>query len=310
MKDKKIIFMGTSSFAVSVLKKLVEEYNVVLVVTQPDSYVGRKHILTESPIKKIANLYNLPVVDYENINNHIDILRSYNSDIIVTCSFGQILKNEVINLCPFKTINVHASLLPLLRGAAPIRRALMNGFQESGITIMRTDDGIDTGDIITSKSIIINDDDDASSLGEKLSILGADLLIETLPSVFLNNCTYTKQDNNIATYADIITKEDEHLDFNKTTTEVLNHLKGLIPDIGGYANLDSKRIKIFELEEGKNICGKNGEIIEIYFNGIGISTLDGEVIIKKIQLPGKKIMDVKDYLNGVDKEELLGKIFE
>ena len=186
----------------------------------------------------------------------------------------------------------------------------MEGYVETGITIMRTDKGMDSGDIITSKSIIIEDNDTKESLSEKLSLLGADLLIETLPSIFNETCLYIKQNHDEKTIARIITKEDEYLSFDDTKKNIYNKVRALYPEPACYAILDNERIKIYETTIGDNMCGENGEVVEIYDNGIGVSCKDGEIIIKKLQVAGKKIMTAREYLNGVNKDKLLGKIFK
>lgn len=310
MKDKKIIFMGTPQFSIPVLEKLIENCNVIAVVTQPDSYVGRKKVLTESPVKQLAKRLEIKVFQPERIRNDYQEIIDMKPDMIVTCAYGQIIPEKLLEAPKYKTINVHASILPKLRGGAPIARAIMEGYEETGITIMQTDKGMDSGDVITSKSIIIEDSDNQESLSDKLKFLGAELLIETLPSIFDNSCKYLKQDETEVTFAPIITKEDEYLDFNKTARQLFNQVRGLYPEPATYAMLDGERIKIYEVEIGNNVCGENGEIVEIYKNGIGVSTKDGEIIIKKLQIPGKSVINASDYLNGKNKDSLLGKIFK
>lgn len=310
MKDKKVIFMGTPSFAVPVLQKLIDNCDVIGVVCQPDSYVGRKRILTKCPVKQLAELNNIKVLQPEKLRNNYECITSLNPDIIITCAYGQILPEELLEYPKYKTINVHGSILPKLRGGAPIQRAIMEGYEETGITIMRTDKGMDSGDIITCKSINIEDNDDYGSLSEKLSILGANLLIETLPMIFNNECKYIKQNENEVTFAKIIKPEDEHIDFNKPSIEIRNLVRALSPTPYGYAMLNDERIKICEVEIGNNTCEEIGKIINMYKDGIGVSTSNGEVIIKKLQMPGKKIMFAKDYLNGINKDKLLGTILK
>lgn len=307
MKEKKIIFMGTPEFAVPTLEALIKSCTVIAVVTQPDSYVGRKKILTESPVKIIAKQNGIKVFQPVKIKKEYQELIDLDADMIVTCAYGQIIPEELLEYPKYKTINVHGSILPKLRGGAPIERAIMEGFKETGITIMRTDKGMDSGDIIVSKSIIIEDTDNYEILSNKLKYLGADLLIKTLPSIFDNTCEYIKQNIDEVSFAPIITKEDEHLDFNKTSRQIYNHIRALSPNPGTYFLLDDQRIKVFEAEIGEGHYESIGVIINIYDNGIGVSTLDGEIIIKKLQLPGKKIVDAKAYINGIKKESILGK---
>lgn len=310
MKEKRVLFMGTPEFSVRVLEKLIEYTTVVGVVCQPDKEVGRKKILTKCPVKVVAEQNNIKVFQPYKLKEEYESILEVNPDVIITCAYGQMLNEEFLNYPKYKTINVHASILPKLRGGAPIERAIMEGYEETGITIMRTDKGMDSGDIITSKSIIIEDNDTKESLSNKLSILGADLLIETLPSIFNETCLYIKQNHDEKTIARIITKEDEYLSFDDTKKNVYNKVRALYPEPACYAILDNERIKIYETDIGDNMCGENGEIVEIYDDGIGVSCKDGEIIIKKLQVAGKKVMTAREYLNGVNKDDLLGKIFK
>ena len=308
MKDLKVVFMGTPSFSVPVLEGLIENTNVIGVVTQPDKEVGRKRILTKSPVKELAEKYNIKVLQPIKLRNEYQDIINLNPDIIITCAYGQILPEELIYAPKYNTINVHASLLPKYRGGAPIHHAILNGDNETGITIMYTDKGMDTGDIISMESIPINNDN-YLALKDKLSILGKDLLLKTLPSIINKTTKRIKQNDNDATYAYAIKREDEKLDFNKETKDVLNKIKALC-EIGSYVYLDEQEVKIFEAEEGNMSINNPGKITNIYKNGIGVSTKDGEIIITKLQMPGKKIMNARDFLNGVDKEKLKEKSFK
>lgn len=300
--------MGTPSFSVPILEKLIEELTVIAVVTQPDKEVGRKKILTKSPVKLIAESHNIKVLQPKKLREEYQEIIDLNPDMIITCAYGQILPKELLEFPKYKTINVHASLLPKYRGGAPIHYALLNGDEKTGITIMRTDVGMDDGDIITKEEIQILESDDIESLSNKLSILGRDLLIKTLPDIFNGTANYTKQNENLVSFAYTIKREDEYLDFNKTTNEIYNKVRAL-SQTGCYANLDDKEIKIYTAIKGKNTSSVPGEIIAIYKNGIGVSTKDSEIIITTIGIPGKRKMEVKDYLNGIKKDELIGKIF-
>lgn len=309
MKDKKIVFMGTPIFSVPVLEKLIENYNVIGVVTQPDKEVGRKRILTKSPVKILAEQNNIKVLQPIKLRNEYQDIIDLNPDMIVTCAYGQILPKELLEYPKYKTINVHASLLPKYRGGAPIHHAIINGEKTTGITIMRTDVGMDDGDIITKREVEILDTDDYETLSNKLSILGSDLLIETLPDIFNGKVTYQKQNNEEATFAYTIKRDDERLDFTKTTNEIYNKIRALSLT-GSYAILDDEEIKIYSSFKGEKIGSIEGQIICIYKDGIGVATSDGEIIITSIQVPGKKKMLVKDYLNGINKDSLIGKIFK
>ncbi|MGN1000807.1 MAG: methionyl-tRNA formyltransferase [Bacilli bacterium] len=308
----KIVFMGTPEFSVPILKMLIKNYNVVGVVTQPDREVGRKKVLTPSPIKQTAMEFNIPVITPEKLRIEYEKVLAFKPDIIVTCAYGQILPNEILNYPKYGCINVHASLLPKYRGGAPIQRAIMNGEVKTGITIMYMNEGMDTGDMIEKKELIIQNDDNYDEVSKKLSVIGTDLLEDVLPKVIRGKIKRTIQDNEDATYAPIIKREDEKLDFNKTTFEIYNHIRALSTTPGAYAILDNKVVKIYSSRMSDHIHPnkKNGEIVKIYDDGIGISTSDSEIVITDIKIEGKNKMSVKQYLNGKNADELLGKIFE
>lgn len=308
----KIVFMGTPEFSVPILKMLIKNYNVVGVATQPDREVGRKKVLTPSPIKQTAMEFNIPVITPEKLRIEYEKVLAFKPDIIVTCAYGQILPNEILNYPKYGCINVHASLLPKYRGGAPIQRAIMNGEVKTGITIMYMNEGMDTGDMIEKKELIIENDDNYDEVSKKLSVIGTDLLEDVLPKVIKGKIKRTIQDNEEATYAPIIKREDEKLDFNKTTFEIYNHIRALSTTPGAYAILDKKVVKIYSSRMSDHIHPnkKNGEIVKIYDDGIGISTSDSEIVITDIKIEGKNKMSVKQYLNGKNADELLGKIFE
>lgn len=305
MKNQRIIFMGTPSFSVPVLEALIANYHVVLVVCQPDKEVGRKKQIEFSPVKKVALENNIPVLQPKKLKLEYQEILKYNPDMIITCAYGQILPEPFLNYPPFKTINVHASLLPKLRGGAPIHHAIIEGHNKTGITIMRTDKGMDSGDIISQKEIPILKEDTYDTLSSKLSLLGAELLIDTLPSIFNNTAVYHHQNKDEVTFGYTISRDDEKLDFFKTTIEVYNKIRGLSSIPGSYAYLEDKEIKIYSSSIGTNTYKEPGIIFNIYKDGIGVSTLDGEIILKEIQISGKKRMPVRDFLNGVAKEKLL-----
>lgn len=307
MKDKKVVFMGTPEFSLNVLESLIENCNVIAVVTQPDKEVGRKHTLTMSPVKELALKHNIKVLQPKKLKNEYQDIIDLNPDVIITCAYGQILPYELLSYPKYRTINVHASLLPKLRGGAPIQRAIMEGYKKTGVTIMRTEAGMDDGDMISSYEIEIKDDDTYETLSSKLSVIGKDLLIKTLPSIFDGTCKYIKQNEDEVTFAKIIKKEDEYLNFNDTTINIYNKIRGLFPEPCCYFNLDNERVKVYNAKIGNSKASSYGKIINISKEGLGISTIDGEIIITKLQFPGKKVMEFKDYLNGIKKEDLINK---
>ncbi len=312
MESIKIVFMGTPDFAVPIFKALADNYNVVAVVTQPDKLVGRKQILTPSPIKKASALYNIPVLQPVKIRNEYDSILKYEPDMIVTCAYGQILPKELLDYPKYKCINVHASLLPKLRGGAPIHHAIMDGYNKTGITIMYMSVLMDRGDIISQSETTITKDDTLESLHDRLSEMGKDLLLKTLPNIISGNINPIKQDESKVTYGYNITKEDEKIDFTKTSREVDNKVRALNPTPGAYTTINSKRMKVYDVRISDRYYAntKPGTIVGFEKDGIRVVTKDKEVILTDIAIEGKKRCLVKDYLNGIDKKELLGVVLK
>lgn len=311
MEDIKVVFMGTPDFSVPVLEGLIENYDVVGVVTQPDKIVGKSKTTSFTKVKECALKYNIKVFQPEKIRTDFKSILEINPDIIITCAYGQIIPKEILDYPKYGCINVHASLLPKLRGGAPIHHAIIDGYDKTGITIMYMDIKMDTGDIISKKELKIEDYDTVGTLHDKLSIMGRDLLLYTLPNIILGNINRVKQNDSEATYAWNIKKEEEIIDFNKSSKDVFNHIRGLNPFPGAYNILDDKVIKIYSSRIGNEHSKNPGEIIAIYDDGIGVATKDGEIIITEIKPFGKRLMKVKDYLNGIkDKNSLIGKRFE
>ncbi len=303
MKDLKVIFMGTPEFSVPVLKTLIENTDVKLVVTQPDAYVGRKKILTPSPIKKLALENNIEVFTPNKIKEDYDKILKTECDIIITCAYGQIIPKILLDYPKYKCINVHASLLPKYRGGAPIHASIINGDDVTGITIMYMAEGMDDGNIIKQESIKIEEKDNINTLSDKLSYLGANLLIRTLPSILDGTCDNIKQDNNLVTFAYIIKRKDELIDFNKKYKDIYNKVRALYNR--SYFIMNNTEYKIVKVRYEKT-KSNIGIINHIYKDGIGIGCLDGEVVITEFIPSGKKQMLVSSYLNGIKKEELIG----
>ena len=312
MKDLNVIFMGTPEFSVNILNSLLSNTNVKAVVTKPDKLVGRKQELTESAVKKVALENKIKVIQPTKIREEYQSIIDLNPDIIITCAYGQFLPKEILDYPKYGCINVHSSLLPKLRGGAPIHKAIIDGYTTTGITIMYMGAKMDNGDIISQKSIEIDKTDNVATLHDKLSLLGAELLMETLPNIISGQVNRIVQNEEEVTFAYNITREDEHIDFNKTKIEVFNQIRGLNPWPVAYATLDDEEIKIFEVIIGENLYNEksNGEIVKLYKDGLGIKVSDGEIILKTIKPSGKKKMSVKDYINGFkEKNNLIGKVF-
>ena len=302
--------MGTPEFSVNVLNGLIDNYEVVGIVSQPDKEVGRKKILTPTPTKEIGLKNNIKVIQPKKIRKEYQDALDLEPDMIVTCAYGQIIPEEILDYPKYGCINVHASLLPKYRGGAPIHRAIINGDSETGITIMYMDKGMDTGNIISQEKIKIEDDDNLETLSNKLSVLGTELLLKTIPSILDGTNESIKQDESLVTYAYNIDREEEKIDFNKTPEEINNLVRGLSPMIGAYFMMDNERMKVYKCRIGTEKYDNIGVINKIYKDGIGISCKDGEIILEEVQPFGKKKMLVSSYLNGIKKEELIGKELE
>ena len=296
---KRVVFMGTPDFAVPILEGLIDNYEVVLVVSQPDKKVGRKQILTPTPVKRKALEYGIEVYQPEKIKIEYQKIIDSNPDIIVTCAYGQIIPKELLDFPRYGCINVHASLLPKLRGGAPIHKAIIDGYSETGITIMYMDVAMDSGDIISQEKTIIKEEDNLERLHDRLSLMGKYLLLKTLPSIFEGTNERIPQDINEVTYAYNIKREEEHIDFNKSAIEVFNLIRGLSPAPSAFTILDGEELKVYSSRIGiKKEYEDCGKIVNIYKDGIGVSTKTGEIILTEVKPFGKKRMLVKDELIG------------
>ncbi|MBR2833325.1 MAG: methionyl-tRNA formyltransferase [Bacilli bacterium] len=309
-KEPVIIFMGTPDFAACILEGLISKYKIRAIVTQPDKKVGRGGNIKYSPIKEIALKNKILCIQPERINEALEEIHSLEPDLIITCAYGQILPVELLQIPPLGCINVHASLLPKLRGGAPIHRAIIDGYEKSGITIMYMDKGMDTGDMISKKEVEITEDDTAASLHEKLKIVGKDLLLETLPSIINRTNKREKQKDEEATYAPIISKEDEKIDFTKNKKIIINQIRGLNSFPGAYCIFDNKRMKVWKARKGENLYENKvpGEITNIYSDGFGVKVENGEVIFTEVQLEGKSRTSASNFVNGHN--DLIGKVLK
>lgn len=304
MKNKNIVFMGTPDFSVPVLKMLIENTNVLLVVTQPDKIVGKDKTVSFNPVKKLALEENIPVFQPMRIRKDFEKLKNLDIDLIVTCAYGQIIPKEVLDMPKYGCINVHASILPKYRGSAPIQWCLFNNDDVTGVTIMYMDEGMDTGDIIKIKEIPILDSDNVGTLHDKLSKLGCDLLLEVLPTIFDKTNDRIKQGNNY-TMAPMIKREDERLDFNEEGKKIIGKIKGLNPWPLANIIINNQEIKVLEADFVQKKVDNTGIIKEIDKKNLGITCKDGIIYLKKIKPSGKKVMEINSFLNGIDKEKYL-----
>ncbi|MEI3606688.1 methionyl-tRNA formyltransferase [Pseudogracilibacillus sp. SE30717A] len=300
---KKIIFMGTPDFSVPILQALIESsYEIVLVVTQPDRPKGRKRELTAPPVKESAIKLGIPVFQPERLSDEYEELLKYDADLIVTAAYGQLLPKEVLNYPPYGCINVHASLLPELRGGAPIHYAILEGKKETGITIMYMAEKLDAGDIISQEKVPILQTDHVGTLHDTLSIVGAKLLVKTLPSIFDKTNERIKQDENKATFAPNIKTEQEKIDWSKSNETVYNQIRGLHPWPVAFTKFEGKRLKVWwaELDNNKYENRQPGEIVHVT-NNESFTVICGNnkgVTITELQPAGKKRMQVSEFLRG------------
>lgn len=302
LKDLKVIFMGTPSFGAKALKYLIENTNVVLVVTQPDKEVGRKRELTPCIIKKIALENNIEVHQPSKLKEDFKKIEELKPDIIITAAYGQILKPEVLDIPKFGCINLHGSILPKYRGAAPIQWALIDGEDETGVTLMYMDKGMDTGDIIDVKKIKISDEDNFSTLYEKLSEVGLRILTENLKLISESKNNRIKQDETKQTHARMLTREDEFINFSDTCKNVYNKIRGIYPN--GYIKVDGNILKILKCSYIIKKEKKPSIIEKINKDTMHITTTNGVISLEVVKPFGKKEMDIKSYLNGIDKKKL------
>ncbi|MBG9450239.1 methionyl-tRNA formyltransferase [Cytobacillus firmus] len=299
----KIVFMGTPDFSVPVLKQIIDDgYEVIGVVTQPDRPVGRKKVLTPPPVKVEAEKQGIPVYQPEKIRqpDELEKVLALKPDLVVTAAFGQILPKELLDAPKYGCINVHASLLPELRGGAPIHYSILQGKEKTGITIMYMAEKLDAGDILTQVEVPITETDTVGTLHDKLSEAGSKLLSETLPKLLNGELNPIKQNEEEATFAYNIKREQEKIDWSKTGEEIYNHIRGLNPWPVAYTTFDGKVVKIWNSKKVKHAKSEEpGTIIRLEEDGIVVASgNDTAVKITELQPSGKKKMPAEQFLRG------------
>ena len=308
----KIIFMGTPDFAVGTLKAIIEAgHEVLLVVTQPDKPKGRSGALQYTPVKECALAHGIEVFQPTKIRleENVEFLRKYEADIFVVAAFGQILPKSILDMPKYGCINVHASLLPKYRGAAPIQWAVINGDPVTGVTIQQMDIGVDTGDIILTKELAISEEETGGGLFDKLAVVGAEACIEALEQIANGTATRTPQNHAEATHVSMISKEFGNIDWDKSATEIERLIRGLNPWPSAYTKLDGKTFKIWK---AKVVSAENeyatGCIIHVGKGQMEVQTGNGVLSLLEVQLEGKKRMEVDAFLRGyhVDEGTFLG----
>ncbi len=294
-----IVYLGTPDFAVKPLEAILNSglYKVVAAVTNPDKPVGRKKILTPPPVKVFAQEKGLRVLQYDKIRlQGVEELSALKPDLMITCAFGQILSKEILDIPKYGVINIHASLLPKYRGASPIHFALLNGENQTGITIMKTDEGIDTGDMLLQKAIDIGENETCGELFERLSILGAECILEALPLISNGQASFVKQDDKKATFSKLIKKELALIDWTKSAFEVKNQIRAFNPAPVAYSYLFGEAFKIYSAE----VCvgsGTPGCVIDAEKELI-VACGEGALSLKKVQKAGGKPLAINDFLRG------------
>lgn len=296
----KVVFMGTPDFSVPSLQALIDHgYDVVGVFTQPDRPKGRGGKVQMSPVKELALKHNIPVFQPQKIRRDgVEDLRSLTPDVCITAAFGQILSQEVLDVPVMGTVNVHASLLPKHRGAAPVQWAVLQGDAVTGVTTMLTDKGIDTGDMLLKAEVSIHPEDTAGTLLERLSHVGADLLIETLQKLKAGNCPREKQNEDEMTYDPMLNKEMGLLHFEETAVQCVNRVRAMSPWPCAYAPIQEGVLKVWRAKVA-NGSGTPGQILKAgKKDGLVVAVQDGAIELCEIQAPNAKRMDAKAFLLG------------
>ena len=296
----KIVYLGTPDFSVKPLESILNSrHEVLAVVTQPDKPVGRKAIITPCDVKRFAIEKGLKTLSYKKIRvEGVEDLKALNPDIMVTCAYGQILSREILDMPKYGVINVHASLLPKYRGSSPIQWSIINGETETGVTIMQTEEGVDTGAIISQQKTQILPTETAGELFDRLSVIGANLIVKTLDVIEAGNYATKEQNHDLATHTSILKKQDGIIKFNASAGEVYNLIRGLNPWPVAFTYLGGKTLKIYSATVVDGV-GKAGEIIAYdKTNGFIVATSNKALKINELQLEGSKKMSASEFMLG------------
>lgn len=298
----RVIFMGTPDFAVPSLEALLTKHEVVLVVTQPDKPKGRGKKMVPTPVKACALEHGIPVLQPEKVKEpeFVEQLRSYEPDLIAVTAFGQILSEPILEMPKYGCINVHGSLLPKYRGAAPMQWSIIDGEKVTGITTMYMAKGLDSGDMLLKAEVEITDEDTFATIHDKMAVTGANLLLDTLDQLEAGTLERIPQDHDAATYAPMITKETGHIDWSKNRQDIINLIRGLNPVPAAYTIYEEEVLKIFgaALSDVQADSAANGEIVAVVKKGFVVKCGDGCLLITEVQARGGKHMMTDAYLRG------------
>lgn len=308
----RIVFMGTPEIALGCLQKIIDEkHEVIGVVTQPDKPQNRGKKLGMPPVKELALKYDIPV--YQPLKardeDFVNVLKELNPDVIVVVAYGQILPKSILDIPKFGCINVHVSLLPKYRGAAPINWVIINGEEKTGVTTMYMDEGLDTGDMILQKEFALDNEITAGELHDKMMVVGAETLKETLDLIEKGCAPRTKQNHDEFSYAPMMDKSLGNIDFNKSAKDIHNLVRGVNPWPSAYTTYDGKTMKVWKTKVLNEESQKApGTILSVDKDGIKVSTLDKVILLEEIQMPGKKRVLVSEYIKGnsIDTSKILG----
>jgi len=308
----KVLFMGTPDFAAGALQSIIDAgHEVVLVVTQTDKPKGRGREVQYTPVKKLALEHNIEVFQPVKVKSPeaVEKLKEYEADVFVVAAYGQLLSKEILDMPPYGCINIHASLLPKYRGAAPIQWCIIDGESVTGVTTMMMDVGLDTGDMLDKCEVIIENNETGGSLHDKLMVAGGELIVETLKKLEAGTITRTKQDDSMSCYAKMLDKKLGDIDFTKSAKEIERLIRGLNPWPSAYTRINGKNLKIWEAKAlDEEYDGQCGQIVCVGKNQMLVKTGKGTLDIQQLQIEGKKAMNIGDFLrgNGVEEGIVLG----
>lgn len=310
MKDIRCVFMGTPQIAATVLSSMLEAgIKVDLVVSQPDKKVGRKQNIVFSPVKQVAVDHGIEVFQPVHIKEDYQRIIDFNPDVIVTCAYGQIIPEDLLNAPTYGCVNLHGSILPKYRGGAPIQRAIWNGDKESGMSLMKMAKRMDAGPVLAVEKVSIEEDDNSTGVFEKMGLAASKLIIDKFDLITSGNAKYIEQDESKVVFSPVITKDEERIDFSKPDVEIFNQIRALSFTPGAYGMVKNKKLKILKAKYKETKVKNPNEILGLVDNCFAISLHNGVLLISDLQMEGKPMMDAKSFYNGQGRN-LVGQFIE